>query len=281
MFMTRDYLNDVKIKIQKQFTGSGHDIPFDIKHPVFTCESKSSIMKNLQLVMIAVVVLLSSCITKPGNENQQGQVDTENEYVDLGLSVRWATCNLGASSPEKYGSFYQWAGTKDVKALTNYLFFNTCPYHNALTLEFPGWTKYNTKSSYGTVDNKTVLEAADDVAHVTLGGQWRIPTEAEWRELIESCTWVWTNLKGTNGYMGTSKVVGYTDKTIFLPAAGYREDVHLDYTGVMGSYWSSSLNPDRPSCAYTNTFNSSLSSLNKTDGGGVFRYFGQSIRPVM
>lgn len=204
----------------------------------------------------------------------------EREFIDLGLSVKWATCNLGASAPEKYGSFYQWAGTKNVSLTVYSLFWNTCPHHNGLTLEFPGWTKYNTKSSYGTVDNKTVIESVDDVAHVTLGGKWRIPTIEDWRELIENCDWVWTKQNGINGYKGTSKIDGYTDKTIFLPAAGYREDVNWDFAGSMGSYWSSSLNPDHPSYAYSNTFNSAVSSLTQIHGGGVYRYFGLSIRPV-
>ena len=86
------------------------------------------------------------------------------------------------------------------------------------------FTKYNTKSIWGKVDNKTVLDPKDDVAHVKLGGSWRMPTDAEWMELKNNCTWTWTTQNGINGYKVTSNKNG---ASIFLPAAGYRYDTFL------------------------------------------------------
>ena len=193
--------------------------------------------------------------------------------VDLGLSVKWASCNLGASKPTEYGGYYQWAGTEDVSETS---FIDNCPYHTGSDYK-SGWTKYNTKSSYGTVDNKTVLEPMDDAASVALGGNWRIPTDTEWSELINrsNCSWTWTTIDGVDGYKVQSKKSGYTDNWIFLPAAGYRYNNGLYNVGSHGGYWSSSLYTDVPFRAYSERFRS----------GSFVRYEneredGLSIRPV-
>ena len=196
--------------------------------------------------------------------------------VDLGLSVFWASCNLGASSPTEYGGYYQWAGTKDVSDTDIWLDWNNCPYHTGYDSE-SGWKKYNTNSSYGTVDNKTVLEAKDDAATVALGGKWRIPTDEEWSELrnTDNCSWTWTSIDGVKGYKVQSKKPGYTDNWIFLPAAGCRISDDLGNGGIYGYYWSSSLNTDRPDLAYYVYFSS---------GGfgrdNYYRFYGLSVRPV-
>ena len=198
----------------------------------------------------------------PNNEYSLSlSIVSEMEYVDLGLSVKWATCNLGASKPTEYGGHYQWAGTKDVSDTEINLGWDNCPYHTGNILS-SGWTKYNTKSSYGTVDNKVVLESMDDAASVALGRKWRMPTDKEWMELryAGNCSWTWTTIDGVNGYKVQSKKSGYTDNWIFLSG---------------GDYWSSSLETDFPNDAYYMILDSS----------GVhrsfrFRYYGQSIRPV-
>ena len=151
--------------------------------------------------------------------------------VDLGLSVKWATCNLGASNPEEYGGYYQWAGTQDVTSTDIYLDEYSTPYYST----YYGLTKYN------DVDNKTVLDPEDDAAHVMLGDEWRIPTEEEWKELRENCTFIWTTRNGVNGYEVISNKPGYTSRSIFLPAAGHRQNDQLYYPGSEGQYWSSSL----------------------------------------
>ncbi len=193
---------------------------------------------------------------------------TENgyAYVDLGLSVKWATMNVGASSPEDYGDYFAW-GETTTKSTYNWSTYKWCN-GSSSTL-----TKYNTSSGYGTVDNKTTLELSDDAAHVNWGGSWRMPTDAEWTELRNNCTWTWTTQNGVNGYKVTSKSNG---NSIFLPAAGSRYDSSLNGAGSYGSYWSSSLDTDGPSDAWGVYFGSGY--VYRGSYGG--RDFGQSVRPV-
>ena len=188
------------------------------------------------------------------------------EYVDLGLSVKWATCNVGANSPEEYGDYFAW-GELEPKETYNWSSAYKWCKGSLKTL-----TKYNTNSSYGSVDNKTVLGATDDAAHANWGGSWRMPTDAEMTELREQCTWTWTTENGVNGYKVTSKTNG---NSIFLPAAGYRWDGSLNYAGSSGSYWSSSLNTDSPSRAWGVDFSS-----DSVSRYGSNRSCGQSVRPV-
>lgn len=157
------------------------------------------------------------------------------EYVDLGLSVKWATCNVGASSPEGYGSYFAWGETSP-KSEYNWRNLKYCT-------EVDEWdnakfSKYVAESEYGRVDNKTSLELDDDAASANWGGSWRMPTKEEFQELIYNCNWKWTTKDGQNGYKVVSKVNG---KSIFLPAAGWRDDTYLNRVGSGGSYWSSSL----------------------------------------
>lgn len=197
--------------------------------------------------------------------------------VDMGTSVKWAACNLGASKPEEYGGYYQWAGLQDVTNKSICLDWSNCPYHTGSS-NSTGWTKYipSDKSSYwsgsGNPDNKTVLDLEDDVAHVKLGGNWRMPTKEEFRELVNNCGWEWTTYQGINGSMVYCLETG---NKIFLPAAGYRGLDYLSYVGSTGRYWSSSLDTFSPDYAYELYF----------DSGGVHmsrnhRYFGLSVRPV-
>ena len=197
--------------------------------------------------------------------------------VDLGLSVKWASCNLGASKPSEFGGYYQWAGTKDVSDLSIYLDWNNCPYHTGSN-KASGWTKYNAKWSHGTVDNKTVLESMDDAASVALGGEWRMPTIEEWQELrnTDNCSWTWTTMDGVSGYKVQSKKPGYTDNWIFLPAAGYRKEGSLDNVESNGKYWSSSLSNGLPYYAYCMHFYSSYVGSDDVE----IRSNGLSVRPV-
>ena len=229
----------------------------------------------LPFIALSAIAVLSvfSCQKEPANTTPAPPTPS---LVDLGLSVKWATCNLGASKPTEYGGYYQWAGTKDVSDTGIYLDWSNCPYHTGSDNQ-SGWTKYNTESSYGTVDNKTVLESMDDVASVVLGGKLRIPTDEEWMELrnTDNCSWTWTTIDGVNGYKVQSKKSGYTDKWIFLPAAGCRDDGYLSDVGSVGYYWSSSLDTDNTNRASFMTFYSSY-----VYGSSSYRYNGHSIRPV-
>ncbi|MGM9782736.1 MAG: protein kinase [Paludibacteraceae bacterium] len=191
-----------------------------------------------------------------------------HEYVDLGLSVKWATCNVGASTPEGYGDYYAWGETTTKRTYD----WSTYKWCNG---SYDTQTKYNTSSSFGRVDNKTVLDFADDAARANWGGQWRMPTDAEWTELRNNCTWtwIWTTRNGVIGYAVTSNING---NSIFLPAAGYRDYDDLYRAGDDGYYWSSSLYTDSPGYAWRVYF----------DSGGVYRfigdrYYGRSVRPVL
>ena len=186
------------------------------------------------------------------------------EAIDLGLSVKWAPYNLGASKPEEYGDYYAW-GEVELKAdysLKTYKWCNGTS--NSLT-------KYNADSSYGTVDNKTTLDLEDDAANVIWGGNWRMPTNAEWMELKNNCNWTWTKQNGINGRLVTAS----NGNSIFLPAAGYRHGPSLGGVGSDGRYWSSSLNSDNPTLAWRLGFYSG--GVAYDDDG---RYNGFSIRPV-
>ena len=191
-----------------------------------------------------------------------------HEYVDLGLSVKWATCNVGANSPEEYGNYFAWGETES-KSTYNWSTYKWCKG------SYDTQTKYCTYSGYGTIDNKTVFESVDDAAYKSLGGAWRMPTDAEWTELREQCTWTWTTQNGVNGYKVTSKKSGYTNNSIFLPAAGYRGDSLFDDAGSDGYYWSSSLNTDGPYSAWGVYFDSSY--VLRSDSS---RDSGLTVRPV-
>ena len=190
-----------------------------------------------------------------------------SEYVDLGLSVKWATCNVGATTPEEYGDYFAWGETqpKDCYVWSTYKYCNGS--RNTMT-------KYCIDPDYGTVDNKTTLELTDDAARVNWGGKWRMPTKAEYDELMNTtnCTWTWTTQNGVKGYKVTSKKNG---NSIFLPAAGYRYVYGLYYAGSYGYYWSSSLNTSYSGDAYGVYFNS-----DRVGWDSNYRYYGHSVRAV-
>ena len=191
-----------------------------------------------------------------------------HEYVDLGLSVKWATCNVGATKPEEYGDYFAW-GETEPKSTYNWSTYKWC------NGSYDTQTKYCTNSNYGTVDNKTVLDLSDDAARANWGGSWRMPTKAEQDELRNNCTWTWTTQNGVYGYKVTSKKSGYTNKSIFLPAAGYRDDSSLYYAGSSGYYRSSSLYTDDPYDAWGVSFDSD--DVYRSSGS---RGYGFSVRPV-
>lgn len=140
----------------------------------------------------------------------------EPEYVDLGLSVKWATFNVGASKPEDYGDYFAWGETepKETYSWTNYKW---CDGTDA------NITKYN------SADGKTILEPADDAAQVHWGGKWRMPTKEEIEELIDNCTWSESIQNGVKGYVVTSK---HTGNSIFFPYSGcFNHDYHATLQG--------------------------------------------------
>jgi len=201
-----------------------------------------------------------------------------HEYVDLDLpsGLLWATCNVGAKSPRDYGDYFAWGETKP-KSEYSWENLAFCSVIRKTTgWKEPSFSKYNTNSKCGTVDNKLVLDLEDDAAHANWGGNWRVPTKGDWEELRVNCEWEWTSKGGRDGYEVTSKANG---KSLFLPAAGYRDGTSLTSAGLSGDYWSSSLYEDRPYSAWYLYFNSGYVS---SDDHYLrsYRYNGQSVRPV-
>ena len=177
------------------------------------------------------------------------------EGVDMGLSVKWASVNIGANKPEEYGDYFAW-GETETKSKYGYSTYKW------LQGKYYTLTKYNTDYDHGDIiDDKIVLDKEDDAAVANWGGNWRMPTNAECVELCENTVWEEIIQNGVSGYKVTSKKNG---NSIFLPLAGYyRHDGYL--TGSI--YWSSSLIPSNPKNAYILG-----GSHDRTDGG--------SIRPV-
>ncbi|MDD6781576.1 MAG: hypothetical protein PUD89_01400 [Bacteroidales bacterium] len=235
-------------------------------------------MKHLKFLaaVCCVAAVFAACEKHDPNNGtnniQAGATGIENghEWVDLGLpsGTKWATCNVGATKPEEYGSYYAWGETETEPKTTYY--WSTYKWCNG---DYDTQTKYCTDSSYGTVDNKTVLELADDAARANWGGAWRMPTDAEWTELRENCTWTWTTKNGLNGYEVKSEANG---NSIFLPAAGYRYYDDLGNAGYDGYYWSSSLGTDYPDYAWYVGFYSDNVGRDSNS-----RYYGRSVRPVL
>lgn len=214
------------------------------------------------MIILALSAMLSISCDKEG-------VSSKNlEAIDMGLSVKWGSCNVGASKPEEYGNYYAWGETKTKDDYSWPTYTLGIFELSSFELE-PRMTKYCEDNRYGTVDNKTILEKADDIAAKKLRGNWRIPTEAEWLELLHNCTWTRTTRNSINGYWITSKKTG---KSIFLPAAGYLRDIFICNEGSYGYYWSSSLDSYRSNKASGLSFyyyEAKVFSSNRCDGFSV------------
>lgn len=253
--------------------------------PSTTYYFKSYVQNGMAVKYGAVNSFTTKESTIPGGVVDLGIVMTRTDGTTYKLY--WAKSNLSdkglCTNPEDYGDYYAWGEIdpyysgqdpltwKDGKTGYNWASYKWCN-GSSSTL-----TKYNTDSSRGNVDNKTVLEPEDDVAHVKLGGKWRMPTYAEWDELsnTSNCSWTWTTINGVNGYKVQSKKSGYTDNWIFLPAAGYRGDSDLYDVSSFGYYWSSSLYTDTPHYAWFVYFDSGFVRRNLYS-----RFNGHSVRPV-
>ena len=205
-----------------------------------------------------------------------------HDYVDLGLpsGTLWATCNVGASSPEDYGYYFAWGETvpfdENGKTTFDWSTYKWCNSSSS------SMTKYCSNSSYGNngfTDDKTELEPEDDAAYVNWGSAWRMPSIAQYSELLYSnyTTTEWTTQNGVYGRKITSKMEGYEGNSVFLPAAGYRYDSSLYNAGSYGYYWSRTLDSDNPSTAWYLYFYSSYI-FPISDGNG--RYHGLAVRPV-
>lgn len=216
--------------------------------------------------------------------DEHGVHSNGHQYVDLGVvvggkTVYWATTNIGAESPADYGLYFAWGETVGYKNDKDGRTFDYANYNSDLCGgSSTKMKKYCTKTNYGTVDNKTVLEPEDDAAHVNWHGDWRMPTSEELGLLKTQCTWTWTTMtnsagKSINGY----KVSNKTDssKYIFLPAAGYCYAGGLGKENSDGDYWSSSLYTTDNSDAYSLDFHSGYIGV-----PNLARCYGFTVRPV-
>ena len=197
------------------------------------------------------------------------------EYVDLGLSVMWATCNVGAKCPEEFGDYFAWGETKPKD---NYwwdtYFDDMSGKDNFLGTTISVFSKYNNEGGL------TILTPEDDAAYVNWGPDWRMATYNELCELRDSCIWTWfeignSEFNGVAGYKVQGRKEGYTDKFIFLPAAGNRSGIGIGNAGVFGCYWSTSIDPDFSNNGQELVFNTGNFLLLP-----LFREAGYSIRPV-
>lgn len=208
----------------------------------------------------------------PQNVAAQGTgMENGHEWVDLGLpsGTLWATCNIGADKPEKYGDYFAWGETEPKSEYTwgNYKWGKAS---NNIT-------KYCNKSNYGKdefTDTKTILDLEDDAARVNWGGNWCIPTEEDFQELIDNTVRGWKenyNETNVNGRLFTAS----NGNSIFLPAAG--GTARGTIAGSSSAYWSGSLFTPSPDSAF-NLWSAS-------DGSGAvihaYRHYGFTVRAVI
>lgn len=169
-------------------------------------------------------------------------------YVDLGLSVKWADRNIGALSSSAYGEYFAWGETETKDEYTT-----------------------ETSVTYGVEMDDIAGDAEYDAATANWGSSWRMPTEDECQELVDSCTWTWTTENDINGYL----VTGSNGNSIFLPAAGRRDGTMPFYANSRGEYWSSTPYSSNADYAYFLSFRSSYLSVDTHT-----RQNGYSVRPV-
>ena len=225
-------------------------------------------------MLLSLTVIVVGC--KPEDEPNNGGVGNGgglngHEYVDLGLpsGTLWATCNVGANSPEEYGDYFAWGETMP-KTIYDWSIYKYCN-------DGDGWitlTKYCNDAGFGYngfTDNLTTLLPEDDVATANWGSGWCMPTSDQWRELRDNTNCAWMTQNGVNGRLFTAS----NGNCLFLPAAGGRWVDELVNTGSDGYYWSSSLYTDIPRRAWYCRFGSDYSNMDY-----CFRYYGASVRPV-
>lgn len=188
-------------------------------------------------------------------------VDREDmmEAIDLGLpsGTLWASCNLGASSPEEYGDYFAW-GETDVK--------------DGYSWQTYQWCNGTYESMSTDCVDSVELNQQYDAAFAKWGDQWRMPTVADFKELVTECTWTWTAQNGVKGYL----VTGSNENSIFLPAAGCQRDGTILHGGYTGCYWSKTLYESDTQHAHLLYFNNDSYSYKFRN----FRVDGRSVRPI-
>lgn len=222
-------------------------------------------MKKTLLILSIMTLFFAGC--KKDDMFEKGDMGVVNghAWVDLGLpsGTKWATCNVGATSPEDFGHYFAWGETS---TKSDYSISNSATYELSISQ----------LQSQGYIDSEGNLNPQCDAARANWGGSWRMPTESEMRELIDKCTWTWTTYNGVEGY----NVKGPNGTSIFLPAAGRRGGSSLyNEEGYYGRFWSST-----PGSIYLDDYAYHLSFY--PGGKGVYwssnghRYYGLTVRPI-
>lgn len=193
------------------------------------------------------VIINESLVAVPARVPVTGSING-HAWVDLGLSVKWATMNVGAGSPSDYGDYFAWG---EVHPKSEYTEENSRTYEKSMSV-ISGNSQY-------------------DTARYHWGSSWRLPTQSELQELIDKCRWSWTEQNGHKGY----KIVGPNGNGIFLPAAGYRCMTLTNLVGTHGYYWSGSPNESGTQYAYYLCFYDGY-----RDVSWYYRNLGKSVRPV-
>lgn len=188
------------------------------------------------------------------------------QYVDIGLSVRWAKSNLGATKQEESGNYYWWGEYPSQTEEPKY-FGPGANYYCNDDIDIYEWSKYD------GCDGRRVLEPEDDAATAVLGSPWRMPTKEEIEELMTKCEWEKSELGGIKGF----KIIGVNGNSLFLPNVGWGRGSQLYCVGSAGGYWSSSLHREYPSCAY---YLDTSWADNFQACGYRRRWYGHAIRPV-
>ena len=204
------------------------------------------------LALFAIIVFGLNLVSCGGTDKPKEEVKevSTDSVVDLGLpsGKLWASCNLGADSPEKYGDYFAWGEVEKKDS-------------------FPKKGD-NGYKHLGTLIGEDIAGTKYDAAMTVLGGDWKMPSQYDFNELVENCKWEWTKYKDVDGY----KVTGKNGNSIFLPATGYCDPI-LCNQGMSGYYWTST--DVKGFDAITLSFEKGKRNIKEE-----LRYRGQSIRPI-
>ena len=197
-------------------------------------------------------------------------------YVEIG-GLKWATMNVGATSETDYGLYFAWGDTQGYTASQvgsgeGKKYFGWADYKYGNGTSSPGATGM---TKYNSTDGKTVLDLEDDAARANWGGEWRMPTTAEFQALGDAVDTAWTQVNDVYGILCTDKTD--SSKTLFFPAAGCCNEGSVTGIRYDGDYLSSSLNTDSRQFAYYFGF----SSYGALWDDYVYRYYGYAVRPVV
>ena len=219
--------------------------------------------RQIQAAILAVFCMALYSCSNDDNESMEDSSDSDSTtsqqsdpVTDLGLSVKWANCNLGANVPEEIGEYYAWGETSTKSEYTDLNYFDA------------------SYSRYRLSGNTKISGTSKDVAYLKLGKDWRMPTAAEIKELVNNCTWTKETLNGVNGVRGTAS----NGNSIFLPATGMFAGGKIEISS-WGYYWSGTFHSDAQK---TSTYASILMFYDngKVSASNYFRFEGMAIRPV-